>query len=89
MQAVANGLSEQDALVISCYQDASGAVHKDVLWSSRTFFFKAMTCLDFSQEVETIIHDVVELPLLHNNTSTLLEVLRVMTSSHMHVIGLV
>ena len=29
------------------------------------------------------------LPLLHNNTSTLLEVLRVMTSSHMHVIGLV
>jgi hypothetical protein len=89
-------MTEQGAVVVSGQQNLGDdedqshqSLDKDVLIGSKAFFCKAIMCMEFDEEVRSILPDIQELPTLHYSSSTLYEALRVMCVSHVEIIGLV
>ena len=85
---VAAVIAKNQFVVISGWEDDEG-VHPDALVDSRTFFFRLLGCTDFDVEVLTIMDDVQEVPTLHVASTSLDQVLRVMTINHCEIVGLV
>lgn len=86
----AQTLLQNEVVVISGEMDEDSGHHEpDVLWSRKSFFYKLLTCTQFLVPVSSILQDVQEMPTLHQSSTSLDEVIRVMCVTHVEVVGLI
>jgi hypothetical protein len=85
---VAAAICKGQYVVVTGRQDAQGTV-RDAIWDQEGLFSKLLACDNFDLEVHAILDDVPEVPTLPVESAGLDEVLRVMSVSHVHTVGLV